>query len=802
MDAGNIMFFLLTFCLLSSPATLVSAAKHPYVVYMGAHSHREYNDMNNNIDLDTLVKSSHMQFLSPYLLSQESASDVIIHSYTKNINGFTAMLDEDQAKEIAKNPKVVSVFLNKAKNLHTTHSWDFMLLEEVDKKSRVAIRPNAIWKSADYGEDIIVANLDTGVWPESKSFSDEGYTYGPVPSRWKGFCENNTKDAVPCNKKLIGAKFYNAVYRAAGGEVPPSTNSARDYDGHGSHTLSTAGGNFVDNANVFGVGNGTAKGGSPRARVASYKVCWTPVNNSGSCYDGDMIQAMDAAINDGVDVLSLSLGGDAADYLSDSIAIGGFHAVKKGIVMVLSAGNSGPTPYTVENLAPWLITVAASTMDREFQTLVKLANGKIYVGTSLTKPLPKQGMYQIISADDAGLEGVPSVDSLLCLNGTLDPMKVKGKVLACLRGENSRVEKGLMAAQAGAVGMILCNDETTGNEIIADPHVLPTSHVTYKDGLAIFEYIKTDKRPSGYISETKLKFDQKPAPFMASFSSQGPNKITPGILKPDITAPGVNIIAAYTGSKSPTESELDKRRTPFITESGTSMSCPHVAGVVGLIRKIHPDWSPAAIKSAIMTTARTRDNRGKPMVDGNFKKATPFNYGAGHMRPNRAMDPGLVYDSNIIDHMNFLCAIGYNSTVISYFSGIPHICPKDASLLNYNYPSITVDDLSNPVVVTRTLKNVGKPGTYVARIRSPPGTIVTVQPAALTFSKIGQEKSYILKMKKKDNVRMTMDYVFGEVSWSDKEHYVRSPITVGFGSLSPSSIHHDAAALANSRTGI
>lgn len=148
-------------------------------------------------------------------------------------------------------------------------------------------------------------------------------------------------------------------------------NSPLDTEGHGSHTLSTAGGNFVKGASVFGYGKGTAKGGSPKARVAAYKVCWPPVDGN-ECFDADILAAFDMAIHDGVDVLSVSLGGDATPFFNDSVAIGSFHAVKHGIAVVCSAGNSGPRVGTVSNVAPWQITVGASTIDRQFASHVVL----------------------------------------------------------------------------------------------------------------------------------------------------------------------------------------------------------------------------------------------------------------------------------------------------------------------------------------------------------------------------------------------------------------------------------------------
>lgn len=153
-----------------------------------------------------------------------------------------------------------------------------------------------------------------------------------------------------------------------------SFNSSRDHDGHGTHTLSTAGGNFVSGANVFGNGNGTAKGGSPRARVASYKVCWPA--EGGGCFDPDILAAFEDAIGDGVDVISVSLGGFASDFLNDALSIGAFHAVQQGIVVVCSSGNSGPALRTVSNVSPWMLTVGASTMDRDFTNFVVLGNKK------------------------------------------------------------------------------------------------------------------------------------------------------------------------------------------------------------------------------------------------------------------------------------------------------------------------------------------------------------------------------------------------------------------------------------------
>ncbi|GAB4850165.1 hypothetical protein Ancab_029460 [Ancistrocladus abbreviatus] len=702
--------------------------------------------------------------------SHEEARNAIFTSYQRHINGFAAHLEEEQAAEIAKHPGVVSVFLDRPRKLHTTHSWDFMLLEKDG-----VVHPSSIWRKARFGEDTIIANIDTGVWPESKSFSDEGY--GPIPSRWKGTCSSDANDGFTCNRKLIGARYFLNGYVNDGGNVTTSMRSPRDTEGHGTHTLSTAGGGFVPGANALGFGNGTAKGGSPKARVVAYKVCWPALDSEGGCYDSDVLHAIDMAIHDGVDVLSMSIGSPPNDYFDDGISIGAFHAVKNGIVVVCSAGNDGPTAGTVSNVSPWILTVGASTMDREFDSFIELGNGKRFRGKTLSKSMKEARLYPLISAMQGKASNASDSDALLCKTGALDPKKVKGKIVACLRGETARVDKSLNCFLAGAAGMILCNDKPQGNELEADPHFLPAAHVTYKDGVEIFAYINSTAEPVGFITDPQTDIPIKPAPFMASFSSVGPNVVTPEILKPDITAPGVDVIAAYSEAISVTGEVGDKRKSPFITMSGTSMSCPHVAGVVGLLKTLYPDWSPAAIRSAIMTTARTRDNTVNPMKGGSGLEATPFDYGTGHIRPNRAMDPGLIYDLTVNDYLDFLCAIGYNRTLFSHFQNGTYACPESSNLYDFNYPSISVPNLSGSLTLTRTVKNVGGPGIYAARIRQPRAISVSIEPRILKFEKTGEEKSFKVTLKAKA-VGEPRGYAIGGLTWSDGRHYVRSPIVI------------------------
>ncbi|CAK8538966.1 unnamed protein product [Lathyrus sativus] len=747
-----------------------------YVVYLGAHSH----GLNpSSADLNYATKS-HYSLLSSILGSNEKAKDAIFYSYNRHINGFAAMLEDDEAEELARNPNVVSVSLNKMHELHTTRSWEFLGLEG----NGIAPKDSS-WELARYGEGTIIGNLDTGVWPESESFSDQGM--GPVPSKWRGngICEidnfiNSNKSY--CNRKLVGARIFYRGYEAQAhaGIRNTSLYTARDTVGHGSHTLSTAGGNFVQGVSVFGNGNGTAKGGSPKSRVAAYKVCWPGEGvHSGGCYDADILAGFEAAISDGVDVISVSLGAKSRNLFADSVAIGSFHAVANGIVVVSSAGNSGPYFGTVSNTAPWLFTVAASTMDRDFTSYIKLGDSKSLKGTSLSpKDLPTEKLYPLISAEDAKHSYALTRAAKHCRFGTLDVKKVKGKIVICLEDEYvGTFYPGAEAFSAGAVGMILASEIDSFYDSIAYPHILPTSYVNYTDSQYIDSYIRSDKNPVAYITKAVTETPIIPAPVIASFSSRGPSTILPSILKPDITAPGVNIIAAYSDAASKNE---DKIMTSYKSLSGTSMSCPHVSGVVGLLKTLHPEWSPAAIKSAIMTTASGMDNSQRPIQDRFEENATPFAYGSGHIQPDLALDPGLIYDLEVVDYMNLLCSDAQWHKQVEAIYNRPFICPKLYNVMNFNYPTITILDLGNKAVVaSRTVTNVGPPSKYELQVKAPDGVSVYVVPSFLSFKQVGEKRSFnvvVRKITEKGNA--TMEYVFGELLWTNGKHRVRSSIVV------------------------
>ncbi|XP_028784287.1 subtilisin-like protease Glyma18g48580 [Neltuma alba] len=647
----------------------------------------------------------------------------------------------------------------------------------------------------NFGQNVIIGSIDTGVWPESRSFRDNGYR--PIPRKWRGgskcelFSLSGIANRTLCNRKIIGAKTFFQGYETKNGPLSSSTGiSARDTVGHGTHTLSTAGGDFVRDVSVLRNGNGTAKGGSPKARLAVYKVCWGR-GNSEECTDEDLIKAFDEAIHDGVDVLSVSIGRSAVpnvnDMLTNGISIGSFHAVSRGVLVVASAGNDGPELQTVSNVAPWIFTIASGSIDRDFSNNITLSNGQRMKGTSLATNSTSRQLVPVLIAGNARLPNVTFDDADHCKPGTLDPNKVRGSILVCRRGRSLRpVDKGQEAKRAGALKMILQNDKEL-NTATADAQVIDTSNVpTYQPPKKNKNISQQDKNPfdvknlTAFLNNAKTFIPVKPAPKVSAFSSRGPNLILPSILKPDVTAPGQDIIAAYSSGASPTNLDLDVGRFDYNILSGTSMACPHVAGIAGLLKNRHPTWSPAAIKSAIMTTATTQDNANGPILDENDDEvATPFHYGSGHIKPNLAMDPGLVYDLKASDYLNMLCASAYEERIVeSINNNKPYKCPRSYRLEDFNYPSITLPFLSvKPINVTRTVTNVGPPSTYTVNVKAPAGVEVVVLPTTLTFQGTNQKKSYQVIFQATRSAK-TSEPSFGELTWTDGKHKVRSPIVI------------------------
>ncbi|GER49153.1 subtilase family protein [Striga asiatica] len=726
------------------------------------------------------IEKYHHSYLLSVKENAEDASSSLLYSY-KKINGFAAVLTSPEALKLSEMEDVKSVFRSNVSRykLHTTRSWGFSGLNE---PTGGGSDKGNLWLESNYGSDVVIAVIDTGVWPESQSFNDNGM--GPIPKSWKGKCQRgHAFNCSNCNRKIVGARYYLKGFEKEIGRLNTTLNirSARDTIGHGSHTSSTALGRKVDNVSApGGFAAGAATGGAPLARLAVYKVVWNIDEDIQGISDADILAAFDDAIADGANVVSISIGFEkATPYDEDVIAIGSLNAAKANVVVSFCAGNSGPEPATVLNVSPWAITVGASTIDRIYSSPVVLANKAIIPGQSVTLLKLKNKLYPLVSADQVSKSGVPKNESGQCGEGSLSPEKTKGKIVFCSGGgQDEEWIKGIRVAIAGGIGAIFGNSKADGDQFINNvyTHVLPATSVSYSSALKIMEYIKSTKNAKAKIVPATTILGAKPAPIVAPFSSSGPSAISPHILKPDIVAPGLNILAAWTEASPPSEYDLPGNNgnlVKYYLNSGTSMSAPHVAGALALLKAVHPTWSSAALRSALMTTAGQRNNEGNPITDYNDSLSTPLRSGSGHFDPTKAADPGLVYDASYKDYLLYLCSTGYTNLTHSFK------CPANPPPPNnLNYPSLAVPDLKGTVTVVRTVTNVGGCGAvYFASIQPPPGVDVNISPSVLRFTQVNEKKKFTITVKANDNAEKRK-YVFGSYKLSDGKHNVFSPIAV------------------------
>lgn len=677
-----------------------------------------------------------------------------LYDYSYTFAGFSARMDSKQVAALRRTPGVVSVTRDERRTLDTVTTPDFLGLTG----------PTGVWQQqfggpAKAGDGVIVGVIDSGLWPENPSFAPlpASPKDAAVARRFKGVCDRGIERPVfTCNSKVIGARYF------VEGLGPDQTGrdeyfSPRDANGHGSHTAGTAAGNYDVPVTVDGANLGRASGMAPAARIAVYKVCWNLESGADSCSTADSVAAIDTAVADGVDVLNYSISGSQESTL-DPVEVAFFRAAQAGVFVAASAGNSGPASSTVAHNSPWLTTVAAGTHDRVSTATVTLGNGATYTGGGSGAAVPTSPLVLSTAAAKAGAD--PD-DARLCFLGTLDPAKAAGKIVVCDRGVNARTEKSLEVKNAGGVGMVLVN--TAPSSINADLHYVPTVHLDEVAGAAVKAYAATAGATAALSASVTRT--GAPAPKVATFSSRGPALAGSGdLLKPDIMAPGVDVLAAV--------SPPGNNGRNFDLYSGTSMSSPHIAGLAALVIGRHPRWSPMEVKSALMTTATTRDNQGRAITTDTGGPATPVDYGSGQVVPARSFTPGLVYDSGPADWVRYLCGTGE----------LPAAGPDCTAVggaidpSNLNMPSIAVGGLAGVQTVTRTVTNRGsKTATYVASVQEPEGVDVTVQPSRFTIAP-GARRTFRVTVR-----RVSADYdayAFGSLTWTDGRHQVRSPIAV------------------------
>jgi hypothetical protein len=547
------------------------------------------------------------------------------------------------------------------------------------------------------GSNVVVGVIDTGVWPESPFFIARPSE--PAPPHPLSFYHCDFGDGsdvahlgptFACNNKLIGAYAFTAGYMANHGsdgqEFCNDTTdacSARDSEGHGTHTASTAAGDRVDSAMLYGVQRGPVSGIAPGAHVIAFRVCL-----SAGCFSSDSVAAISQAIHDGVNVINFSISGGAQPY-SDPVELAFLDAFNAGISVNASAGNSGPGAATSDHGGPWVTTVGASTGPREFRSTLHLTadGGATFDVSGITLTNGISSATPVVKA-----ESLPGEDALC--QSTLAAGTATGKVVMCQRGVNGRIDKGRRVLAGGAVGMILYNPIKQDQE--SDNHYLPAIHV---DGpsTALLAFVNGHTNVMATWAQGTSQPGQ--ADMMASFSSRGPRG---DWIKPDVTAPGVQVLAGTTPQPDQTTADNGPPGNLFMAIAGTSMSSPHSAGVSALVKAVHPSWTPAEIKSALMTSSVQT-----VVKEDGVTPANPFDMGGGSIRADRAVNPTLVFNET------------YANMVAAGSDALHRI--------DLNIASVDATTMSGSITTHRTARNVsGAQQNLVVNITQPAGVTITV----------------------------------------------------------------------------
>ncbi len=651
----------------------------------------------------------------------------VLYRWTTTLNGFAARLDEAQVKQLRRDDRVVLV---ERSTVHRTASDSAAFLG--------LLGADGAWGEvggpARAGKGVVVGVVDTGIWPENPSFAGLPQQ-SPGTSRalpgFHGACDPADQwKADDCNDKVVSARWFVSGFgrdRLASTEIL----SARDSTGHGSHDASTAAGERRVDVEIDGQGFGTDSGMAPAARLAVYKACWAaPDPSDDGCATADTVAAVDRAVADGVDVLSYSVAGSADP--TDTLSRAFLSAASAGVFVATAAGNrGGPGDSGVGNASPWVTTVGASTHALH-QGGVVLGDGSSYVGAMASdRAVPTTG---IVLARDAVSDSARPAAAARCDNGSLDAAAVADKIVVCERGQSPRVDKSDAVARAGGVGMVLVN--TRADSVEPDIHAVPTVHLDVDAASALVAYV----RGAGDLATASLDpnaSEDEPLPAIAPFSARGPLPAG-GLLKPDLTAPGVAVVGAVAPPSS--SGRLWDLR------SGTSVSAPHVAGLAAFLRSVHPTWSPARLKSAMMTTA---DDLEGP--------AGPFAEGAGQVDPAGFLDPGLVLDTAPAAWRRYLAG---------------ELRPQDLNLA-----SVSVGRLVGHTTVVRRLTNVGKrTETYTASVTGLAGIDARIRPRTVTL-RPGQTRAVRIRFVATPSAPVS-DYARGRLTWTGRTHQARVPVVV------------------------
>jgi subtilisin family serine protease len=653
----------------------------------------------------------------------------VLRAYAVAYGGLLVRLPANQAKNLLKVKGVVAV---------QQDARNHPLADPADDQSSIPndtthfVGANKVWPDlggqAKAGEGVIVGVLDTGIWPEHPMLRDTGMPApkgGPWACQFGDGTDAALGPAFHCNNKLIGAYAFLDTNLAVNGgsedgeycDDATGECSARDSEGHGTHTTTTAAGDRVAHADLLGVDRGPISGIAPGASVIMYRVCLAT-----GCYNSDSVAAVQQAIEDGVDVLNFSIGGGANAY-SDPVELSFLDAYAAGINVNASAGNDGPGTATAEHAGPWVTTVGALTSDRAFQSRLVLTadDGSHFskVGATVTQGVTDK---HVVLASR-----VPHYRDALCQT-PLPANSVRNKVVACQRGVNARVDKGFNVLQGGAAGMILYN--TVRSDVETDNHWLPAIHLDGPNN-AFLNFLTTHTGVTATWAagqKARVRGD-----VMAGFSSRGPDG---DFLKPDVAAPGVQVLAGNT--PTPTGTDTGPGGQYYQAIAGTSMSSPHAAGISALVRAEHPDWTPGQVKSALMTSSV------QDVINPDGSAATPWDRGAGSLRADRAVSP----------------TVTFGVSPAAYYASAADPLHR----VDLNVPSINADPLAGALSTHRIVRNVsGQSQTFDVTGSAAGDLQISISPSTFT---LGPDETM--------RMRITLDGTAASTGWHFGQIVVRA----------------------------
>jgi subtilisin family serine protease len=745
------------------------------------------------------------------LLGTLGAANAKVYSYRYSVNGFAARLTAAQVSRLAQSAEVERIWQDSDQYLQTNNASVFLGVQDPMGGLRADLGLS--------GENVVVGIIDSGIAPNHPSLLDTedrtpracrsewsrtsllglwlcmGYRRNPPtelvydpPVGFTGACEAGPGfEPGHCNNKVVGARFYLDGFIARHELDPGEFRSPKDVDGHGTHIATIIAGNSVD-ATLLDTRVGRVSGIAPRARLAVYKACWLrPGDTRGTCTTSDLMRAIDDAVADGVDIINYSVGNIEEIDLDapDDLAL--LDALDAGVLTVVAAGNDGPDLDTIgsPSSAPWVLTTAASTQDGDFfddgieiTAPADLAAAILMREASFTPPLsrdePVEG--ELVVADDGvgTREGTAAGSTRDACEPLVNANEMDGRIALIERGGCEFQIKIANAEDAGAIAAIVYNDSSFPVVMNGDEGSvgIPAVMIGVDDGEVLVDRLAAAAEDDGFgtareVVSVRLArgiFASLPGSpnIVADFSSRGPSLSDANFIKPDVTAPGVDILGGQTPDVA-----NGLRGENYQYMSGTSQAAPMVAGVAALLKEAHPSWSPSALKSALMTTTYVEVDR----TDGS--PADAFDMGAGHIDPNRAVDPGLVYDSSFADHAAYLCALPEPPFAAPDCAA--HVAGRATSAVDLNLPSIGAAELISGDVVRRRVTNVGPPATFTAEVIAPPDLDVVVEPPSLV---LGTDQTAEFTVRFVDNGAEREVWSFGELAWTSAAHRVESPLAV------------------------